>query len=314
MRDPRLLTGLTILIWSFGQYVGRLISLRSAYLLLTISMVFALTCFVLYAVIFQHVSPSKLFRGIKKEYLFVGFFGFALYQLGANFCFRAFNNASEPTILNYTWPLFTVLFTAIFSPLKSKRYKGVALIEHIGIFLGFISIVFLVTKGGNITSFVTNIPGLFWGLVSGASYGLFSAYSSTVSEKDHSTFLISAMVSSLVVLGVISLQELPLVSSITMKDLFVTAINGLIIQGIAGIMWTRANRMAKEQKVSISSVASMIYFLPLFALIVISVLLGENHIVVQGYFIVSLALIFFSSFLCQKSEYVASLLYGRKKI
>ncbi len=55
----------------------------------------------------------------------------------------------------------------------------------------------LVATGGDLVRLqVANLRGLAWGLFAGAAYGLFGAYSSTVSGDEHSAFLLASILAS----------------------------------------------------------------------------------------------------------------------
>ncbi len=306
MNNPKTLAIITILIWSFGQYFGRLISLGSAYLMLAITSFWNLSFFLLYFIVIRRQTVRQITSFLKPAYFFFGLFGFAIYQYTSNECFRAFGNGSEPTILNYTWPLFTVLFTYVFFPLRAKKTIITHIIETVGILVGFFSIIILATNGNIQSLTLNNIVGILWGVASGASYGLFSAYSSTVPKERQGAFLLASISTSFLFLLIRTIPDLHLLNTLSFTDMIITLISGVVIGGIADITWTSANRLAKVQKVSITKVASMMFFLPVFAILVIAVFLHEWQIVSQWYFVASFISIFASSYICQKSEYIAS--------
>jgi drug/metabolite transporter (DMT)-like permease len=235
----------------------------------------------------------------------VGIFGYFVYWIAFIQTFRAFNSASEPAVLNYTWPVFTVLFTEVLFRKDKIDNKKKKLIEALAIVLGFAAVVILSTRG-EITAFqIFNSRGLFWGLVTGASYGFFSAYSSLIPKDDQAKFLLYSIFFSLILITPLSISELGQVYTFTSKELTAVFLLGFMNDGVGYVLWTRANRIANESKISISSVASLTFLLPLFSLIIISVALKEFQLF-ESYFYISLILLIFSTLLSQRSDEIAS--------
>lgn len=304
MNNPKILALFTILLWSFAGMLGKFISLKSQFLLLSLSFSFTFITLLLYAYIQNKDNFLQIFKKIKYTYLFIGLFGYGIYWLGYISCFHSYKGASEPIILNYTWPVFTVLFTELFYRTKKIKTKTIYGIEVLGIFFGFLSVIILATQG-NIYSFhVNNLPGLAWGLLAGSSYGFFSAYSSSVPKEKQSVFLLSSILSSLVFMVFLSWSELSIIPTLTIYDFIIVALLGSVVDGLGYIFWTRANRIAKYEQISISSVASIIFFLPLLSLIIISIVFNEKTLF-QPYFIVTLLLLLLSSIFCQKANELA---------
>jgi drug/metabolite transporter (DMT)-like permease len=307
MKDPKKLAFLTIAFWSFGSYLARLMAVKSQFLLVTISYIFTLLVFLIYCVsVYKNLFFDKVKRNIKKGFL-VGPFGYFIYSAALMQSYRAFDNASETTILNYTWLIFTVIFSDLFFRKDCRTSRILRLIEAFGIALGFMSIVILATQG-RITSLDSlNIKGLAWGSLAGISYGFFSAFSSTVDQEDQSAFLFTSILASTLWMGIFSIQEIDLISGITLNDLTIVAVRGCFLNGAGYITWTSANRIAREKGVSISSIASLMFLLPLLSLIIIAILLKENSLL-KKYFLVSLVLIILSGYISQRSETIADLI------
>ena len=301
MNNPNVLALVSIVIWSFGPALGRLISLKTQFLLTGVAYFFALIVFLIYNH-FKDTTPfSQKLKQSKPIYFLIGLFGYSIFSLSFIQTFRAYNSASEPTILNYTWPVFTVLFTEIFFRLKKKRDVTLYLIEGSGIILGFIAIVILITQG-NIASFhIENIRGLMWGLVTGGSYGFFSAYSSTIPRERQRVFLLSAIFSSLIFTSLLSFNEIAIIPTLSAHDFLVAALLGVFVNGIAYITWTRANRLLREKNKHVASIASLTFFLPILSLLVITFLFKENTLF-HPYFLLALILLIISSILCQKAD------------
>ena len=260
--------------------------------------------------VYKNSFFEKVKRNIKIGF-FVGPFGYFIYSTALMKSYRAFDTASETTVLNYTWLIFTVIFTDLFFRKGRHKPRGLRLLEAFGIILGFISIVILATQGKITSLNLLNIKGLAWGSMAGISYGFFSAFSSTVDQEDHSAFLFTSILTSTLWMFIFSFREIDLISTITLNDLAVVAVRGCLLNGAGYITWTSANRIAREKGISISSIASLMFLLPLLSLIIVAVLLREN-LLFKMYFLVSLVLIILSSFISQRSETIANMI--RKKI
>lgn len=300
MNNPKLLVILTVALWSFAMFLARLISAKSQFVLISLSFSFTFITFLSYFYYTFRKSFFKKLKSIKIRYLLVGQLGYFTYWLGIIQSFRAFNSASEPTILNYTWPVFTIIFTELLFRKKPKS-NTFRIIESIGIIFGFISIVTLATEGNFTTLNLLNLKGLGWGLLAGTSYGLFSSYSSTIPKDEHCIFLLSSIFMSLVLMSCFSISEISLIKTFTIKDVFAVAALGCLVDGMGYITWTKANRLAYERRINISSVASITFALPLLSLTIIAVFLKETQLF-QPYFILSLFFLLLSSLLCQKTE------------
>lgn len=311
MKNPKIMISVTVFVWSFGAFLGRLIAIRSQFLFLGMSFSFSLLTLSVYYLWQRRGSVAAKGRVWKPRYALVGLFGYFIYHLSLNQSFRAFDSASETVVLNYTWPLFTVVFTRCLFTRKALD-GGTRAVEWAGILAGFGSVV-LVATGGDIGSLsLTNAPGVGWGLLAGTSYGFFSAYSSTIPEEGHGAFLLSAITASWILMLGPSLSETSLLTSITVNDLLLVGALGCVADGIGYITWTRANRLAREAGISVSSIASPTLALPLLNLVWVSALLKEVA-VLRADFAVSLLLIVLSCVLCQKAGAICQVISGSRR-
>ncbi|MFC1724298.1 DMT family transporter [candidate division KSB1 bacterium] len=300
MRNPKFLALFTLVTWSFSATLTRLISIKSQFLLWGISFFFTFLTLLVYFLINNRGRFGDIFRNLKWKYLFFGLFGYFIYAVALIQCFVSFDSASEPTILNYTWPVFTVLFTeAVFR--RERKKLSLRLVEITGVLTGFTSIIILGTEGFSISIQLANVKGIGLGLIAGASYGFYSGYSSRVPEEDHSIFLLASIFSSLILMMIFSAREFSIIHTFTLRDILYVAFFGIIGNGLGYITWTSANRIALEKKINITSVISIIFFLPLTSLIIITVVLKETAIF-RPYFIVSLILLIISMIISQKTN------------
>lgn len=123
MNNPKLLTLATIILWSFGPFLGRLISFKSQFVLLCLSFSFTF----LTMLIFTYSSSKREFfekiKSISIQYLLIGLCGYYIYWLSFIQSFRAFNSGSEATVLNYTWPIFTIFLQNYFLGIRTEKGK-----------------------------------------------------------------------------------------------------------------------------------------------------------------------------------------------
>jgi hypothetical protein len=101
-------------------------------------------------------------------------------------------------------------------------------------------------------------------------------------------------------------SEISLLGTLSPRDVLFPAVWGCVGNGIVYVFWTRANRLAREQGVGVAAIASAMFILPLLALTIVALLLGETQLL-HPYFAVSLALILLGSVLCQKASAIAAL-------
>jgi drug/metabolite transporter (DMT)-like permease len=298
INNPKTLILLTILVWSFGPSFGKILSDKSQFLLLAITFTFTLITMSIYFLKTEKNISSKI-KKTKPMYFLVGLTGYFLYWIFFFQSMRAYAEASTPTVLNYTFPIFTIILTNLLFN-KTKRSFLFRFIEGAGLSIGILGVAVLATQG-NISSFnIFNLEGLLWGIATGLSYGFFSSYSSTVKKEDHSIFLLSSIFASWILMAIFSFSELYLLSTFTIKEFLAAAALGILPDGIGYITWTKSNSIARRKKIDISKIASLVFFLPITSSIVIALFFGENNLL-QPYFIISIILVAISSFICQRA-------------
>lgn len=281
-------------MWSFSSLIARLVAMQSEFVLLSISFLFSFFTILIYFLLTGKFSFSW-FKQIPLWYILIGPLGYFVYSVAIIQSSRAFDGISETTLLNNTWLIFTVLFSEVLSPQKKSRLTRV--FEAAGMLLGFLSILNLVT-GGNFTSIQLNLPGILWGLTAGISYGLFGAYSGTLTEQEQRGFLLVAILVSLVLILPPALLEIGMIEPISPMDLLAAFAMGALLDGLGYILWTRAIRISRETQVRISSIASLMFLLPFINLIWVRVFLKETDLN-QPYFLISLLLLFLSNIVIQ---------------
>lgn len=169
----------------------------------------------------------------------------------------------------------------------------------------------LVATEGHLTGIsIVNPTGIFWGLVSAASYGLFSAYSTIVSDRERPAFLLAAIALSLALIIPLGFSERQLLVQIGVEDVIVALLIGLVLNGVAYLTWTTALNRATRLGISVTRIVALAFSLPVLTLFVVAVLLGEDHLS-RPYFLVGLLLIGLSNITVQRSKYIAEMIEGR---
>lgn len=312
MQNPKILAIITVLLWSFSIPLARFISLSSPYLLFSISFACALMIFLLRA---RSIYGNQLFsriRAIPAQYYFIGVLGYYAIWLGNTKSFQSFDSASETTVLNYTWLVFTVLFSQLIFN-RPKRVTTEVIVRNTGILLCFFA-VYVLAMEGNIGGFnYANSHGIFWGLAGGASYGFFSAYSMRVPEKDHILFLLAAVFSGLVLMVLTYLigtkNVVADLSDIRFQDILFALAIGVFVDAFGYMTWTRALQLARIRSIDISKLASIVFVLPVTSLSLVFLVFREAAIF-KSYFLLSLVLLLFGIWLAQRSAFFTRLLNG----
>lgn len=311
MKTPHLYALATVVLWSFFAPMVKLVSTKSQFLFITLSFFFTFLTFLIAMVLTQRNNMISRLKALTWRHYVFGLFGFFLYWIALIQCFREFSSASGSTVLNYTWPLFTVFFTEFIFRRRSKPVLH-RIIEWLGVFMGFAAVAILATKGNLSLLEITHVQGLLWGLAAGAAYGLYSAYSGTVPKELHVAFLLVSAGGSLIAMLPFGLYEAELFRQFTIQDLLVVAVLGSLLDGGGYFLWTSANRTAREHNVDISTVGSIVFFLPLLSVIVISLIYKETEIF-KSYFAVTLFFLIAGSILCQRTTSIVEAFQKRFK-
>jgi len=300
-KNPILLTLFTIFLWSFGSLLARLVAMQSQFVLLAFSFFFSFIVLLFFTLFGKRTSKRSRFK-IPIAYILIGPLGYFLYSVAITQSSRAFNSISETTIINNTWPIFTVVFSDLFFR-KVNKSSAVRWIEGVGILLGLLSILILATNGDFLSIQIDPI-GLVWGLIAGIAYGIFGAYSGTLNEDDQHIFLLVSILLSLLLISIPAALEWGSIKQVTLQDIIVAFALGAIMDGVGYILWVRAIRLSHENSRSISSIASYMLFLPFINLIIVKLFLRENQLL-NPLFIISLALLLLSTCVVQRSKEIS---------
>ncbi|MBK8516591.1 MAG: DMT family transporter [Saprospiraceae bacterium] len=182
--SPKTKILLTILMWTFGGVTLKLISSSNLFTIMALGLFASSLANYLY--LFNTGGFDRKVLSVK--FVFFSMTGYFFYWLFFLHSIEAYgSNVSAPLVLNYTWPFFTGIFTILFY--KREKFNSIFYLSSI---LGFCGVVILLLKGDFASfSIIDSVKGFAFGLLAGLSYGLFSAYSSSLTtDKEHSHYLL----------------------------------------------------------------------------------------------------------------------------
>ncbi|MBI2448411.1 DMT family transporter [Candidatus Microgenomates bacterium] len=191
----------------------------------------------------------------------LGFLGTFLYYLLLYF---GYANAKglEVLIIQYTWPIFIVIFSFFF--LKEK----ISLRNIIAIILGFIGVFVVLTKGDFSAVNLSNLFTDFIVLFAASVFGLFSVLSKKVNFEPFSAttlFFLSATLFSFIAMLLFSHFAMP-----SKNELIPILGNGIFINGFSYILWLKGLSYAKA-----SFIAPFVFLTPILAAILIVLFFQE---------------------------------------
>lgn len=214
----------------------------------------------------------------------LGFLGSFLYYLLLYF---AYANAGglEVVALQYTWPIFIVLFSIWL------LHEHLTLNKVLATLLGFLGVLLVITKGDfanlNLSNSYTN--GLV--LLAAGVFGLFSVLSKKVKYEPYSVttiYFASATVFSYIAMQLFSTPVIPTVTSFVPL-----VVNGAIINGLSYVFWLKALHYADA-----SYVAQFVFLTPVLASTLIVVFFGETLLPV---YLIGMALVLVAGIITQKN-------------
>ncbi len=201
-------------------------------------------------------SPKRILHA-----LFLGFLGTFLYYL---LLYHGYAHAQglEVLALQYTWPIFIVLFSVVFLKERPNARTIVALI------LGFLGVLIVLTKGRIKTLEFSNLGADFIVLIAASVFGLFSVLSKKSNNEAYSAtvyFFISATVFSAFTMLLTSHFAIP--QGMAWLPILV---NGALINGLSYVLWLQALKHGKA-----SFVAPFVFLTPVIAALLIALFFQE---------------------------------------
>lgn len=199
MKKQYLYAGISILLWSTTATVTKLLlgSLNSMHILLFGSFFASIYLFLVNAVK-GNLKNLKYYK--MKDYLQIagiGLLGTFLYNL---FFYLGINKmqASQAFIINYLWPIMTVIFACIILKEKVTFRKIVAIV------LSFVGVIIVTGNGDLLNIGKDTVLGALYCILAAISYGLFSVLNKQKSYNNYLSmmlfYIFSFMISLLYIL------------------------------------------------------------------------------------------------------------------
>jgi len=262
MKKTYLYAGISILLWSSLATVSKLLlGTMNSYKVLCISAFFAAVALLIVNLFTKRLCVLKSYK--LKDYITIiliglpgTFFYYVFLYLGTDRML-----ASQAFIINYLWPIMSVVFACILLKEKLTARKTIAIAMS---FLGVITVA-----GGELANFsLDTLLGMVFCIGAAISYGSFTA----LNQKWHFDKQISMMISffaSFVLSLVISLAT---GTDISLNLLQVAGLgwNGIFVMAIATVTWALALDSGKTAKVS-----NLAYITPFLSLVWTALFLKE---------------------------------------
>ncbi len=195
--------------------------------------------------------------------LLIGFLNPFLYYL---VLFKAYSllPAQEALSLNYTWAIVLTILTSIF------QKKKVNFISYISLFISFIGVLIILSKGSIVSLKPSNHYGAFLAMASSVIWGV-SWLLNIMSEKDDEmrlflNFTFGAFY-GWIYLFINGYVQIP-----NFYGLLPVIYVGIFEMGVTFILWNKALKMAANP----AKVNNLIYLSPVISLAFISLVLKEN--------------------------------------
>ena len=276
MKKQYLYAIIAIVLWSTTATITKLLlnSLDTMQFLFSTSTL-AFLFLLIYNIIKGNIKQLKETKKSTILYLLpIGLLGTFFYDLF--FCLGISRMpVSEAYIINYTWPIMTIIFAIIILKEKITLKKVVAII------LSFIGVAIIISNGDPLSISTNNIMGSIFCLIGAMSYGLFSVLNKKINDNEPLAMMLYYGEATIITFIYIVIT----------KSYFYPQINeflGLIWMGvftcaIACTLWVSAIKEGDTTKIS-----NLTYMAPFLSLIWAKLILKED---ITIYSIIGLILI-----------------------
>mgnify|MGYP001114456153 CR=1 FL=1 len=224
----------------------------------------------LYLLFLKKLQSLKAFTG--RDYLRSALLGFLNPFLYYAILLKAYSilKAQEAVTLNFIWPIMLVLLSI---PILHQRIGLRSILSIIISFLG----VFVIATEGNILGFrFTNTVGVLLASGSSVIWALFWIYNIKDKRDEAARLFVNFAFGTVFIFPAILLfSELKLPNR---SGFFGAVYVGLFELGITFLVWLKALRLSRTT----AHVTNLIYLVPFFALVVISLVVGEKILFSTG--------------------------------
>lgn len=255
---------LAVILWASTAAVAKLVleNLDNFQVLLYASLIATASLFVI--VILQGKLPLIKTYTLKdySNFAYMGFIGVFLYYVFL-YAGLMLSSAQEAFIVNYTWPIWVVIFSVLILKEKFGYRKLFAII------LSFIGVYFVVTKGSLSNFSVENLQGDFFALLGAVCYGIFSVLGKKHNyEKFTSMLFYYAFATVFIFVTTLLFSSIPIVS---LGELVGLIWLGIFTSGLAFVFWFLALKHGDTAEMS-----NIVFLTPFLSLVYIYFLLGEK--------------------------------------
>ncbi len=263
MKKAYILAGVTILLWSTMATVSKLLlNALDSFTVLCVSSLFAALFLLVYNLITKNIKTLKKYSA--KDIIIIiatglpgTFFYYIFYYAGAKNM-----PASQAFIINYLWPIMSVVFACIILKEKMTVKKAIA------IAVSFVGVI--IVTGGDLIKLDKNIIiGAALCMLGAVSYGLFTALTKKV-DYDKS---LSVMLSFFATFVLTLIMNIAKGNSFAFSGFEIAGFlwNGMSTMAIGTTLWAVALSLGNTAKIS-----NLAYITPFLSLVWTGVFLKEK--------------------------------------
>jgi len=287
MKKEYLYAGFAILCWSTIATISKLLlgSLDS----MQITFISSAFAFVFLLILNIFKGNMKMFKMYKaSEYLVmsgIGILGIFIYHLLLYMGIDRMD-ASQAFIINYLWPIMSVLSACIILKEKMTLRKSIAIL------LSFVGVI-IVTANGNLLSIGRDtLTGALYCIIAAVSYGLFSALNKKKDYDKYFSMMVFYFAATVVSLAYILITK----STFTLDAMQVAGLAwmGVFTNAIAFTFWAIAIKIGDTAKVS-----NLAYITPFLSLVWTTLVLKEDF---NPYSLIGLSVIVIGIFIQLKDK------------
>jgi drug/metabolite transporter (DMT)-like permease len=256
-----LLVIVCIIFWAMIPVVAKLaqVSLDNHQFLFWSSLI-SFICLFSTAIIKKKIEFIKSYSF--KDWLILitlGLLGTYIYYL---FLYLGYKEAKglEVLVIQYTWPI-SIVFLSLF--ILNER---LTIQKSISIILGFVGVLFVLTKGNFSQIHLDNIYVILLVFLGATSFALFSVLSKKVKYEPIgaiSIYFLSATIASFFSMNYFSSFAIP-----TSNELLPILLNGIIINGFSYLFWINALRLTQASYLApftfLTPILSAVYLIVIF--------------------------------------------------
>jgi drug/metabolite transporter (DMT)-like permease len=252
-----------LLLWSAATPTAKLVlKTLSSLQVLFYSSLIAFVSLLMIALLQRKITIIKQYRlQDYRHFAIMGFLGIFLYY---NLFYYGLKTVStqQAVVINYSWPIWVVIFAAIILKEQFNLQKIIALI------MGFFGIFIVISKGNVFSPTLPDIQGVLFIISGAASYGVFSVLGKKDSYDKLTAVLFYFMFSWIfITIQILLFSEIP---KISLTEFCGLVFLGLCVNALGYTLWFLALKYGDTAKIS-----SIVFLTPFFSLIFIYLLLGE---------------------------------------